>query len=48
MEDFGRYGNEPFGSIKAANTLFNRATVNFLRQACYGVRLRYRIELRNA
>jgi hypothetical protein len=48
MENFGGYGNEPLGSIKAANTLFNRATVIFLRQTCYGVTLRYRIELRNS
>jgi len=44
MGDFGVYGNEPLGSIKVANTLFNRGTVNFLRQKCYGVTLRCRIE----
>jgi len=29
MEDFGGYGNEPLGSIKAASILSNAATVNF-------------------
>jgi len=48
MEDFGGYGNGPLGFIKAASTLSNRATVNFLRQTWHGVTLRYKVELRNS